>query len=403
VPPLFLIEAPTLYDAGFQQGRLASDRIRGWLSSREMTDLVNYTMADGIGRAALTQLVRDNTAVFPELVDELRGVAAGAGVPMQTVWVATLMTELEALQPQGQWRDGHCSDIFARGRPGSGLVHGHNEDWPGPVHDYFYFAAYRPAPGTTAVPRCAGLVYPGGLVAYAPAWNGHGLYQTVNTLFPTAVSGRGLGSAFVQRRALCGGGESAVRSASSRRRALWIAGADIRSLEGVVASLGIGAWASGASVNLVDLNAKRAVNVEVHGADLSVYEVGLGVLPNPTGRSALSPPAPAAKSSSLPANYSHFNKYKHLHPHGTLDPARPSTAHRQARVDALPAPRTAADVRTRLSDTADREYPVFRRMTLASLVLQVDEKELSVWCCGHAPREGGAAAYRWNLSSFFDW
>lgn len=402
-PPLFLIEARSLYDAGFQQGRLASQNIRGWLSSPEMTDLVNFTMADSIGRTALAQLVRDNTAVFPELVDEMRGVAAGAGVPMHDIWVATLITELEALQPSGRWRDGHCSDIFAGATGLPGLVHGHNEDWPGAVRDYFFFVAYRPAPGTTDVPRCAGLVYPGGLVGWAPTWNDRGLYQTVNTLFPTAVTAGGLGSAFVQRRALCGGGNGhrVGGAGSSLRRRLWPPPAE--GLEGVIASLRMGGWASGASVNLVDLNQHRAVNVELHGTDASVYEVGIGLLSHHTSSPVGYPPLAmaAARVPSMDANYSHFNKYKHLQPRGALDPPRPSTAHRQARVDSLPAPRTAADVRARLSDTADREYPVFRPMTLASFVL--DGWELSVWCCGDAPMSGAAATYRWDLRHFFDW
>ena len=46
-----------------------------------------------------------------------------------------------------------------------------------------------------------------------------------------------------------------------------------------------------------------------------------------------------------------------------------SSLHRQARFDALPAPRGREDVARLLSDEGDEEYPVFREMTLASLVL----------------------------------
>jgi len=208
VPPLFLIEAHSLYDAGYQQGVLAASRIRGWLSTPEMKDLLIFTAANATGSAALAAMVHDNTAVFPDLVDELGGIADGARVPMAQIWVASLIVELEALMPEGRWRDGHCSDIFAAAPGAGGVFSGHNEDWPGSIRDHWYLAAYRPAAGATEadVPRCAGLVYPGGLIGWAPGWNGHGVYQAVNSLFPKAVRAGGLGSAFVQRRALCGGG-----------------------------------------------------------------------------------------------------------------------------------------------------------------------------------------------------
>lgn len=389
IPPLYQIEASSLYDAGAAHGSLAKLRITGWLASKEMSALLNYSLLSATGRPAFMALVERNSRAFPDLVDELRGIAHGAQVPLDHIWVANLITELEAIQGaqagqrEAHGREGHCSDIFAleelAGK--STIFHGHNEDWPGPIRNYVYLAAYRPLAGVSEsiVPRCAGLVYPGSLIGWATAWNGHGLYQTVNTLFPKTVSAGGLASAFVQRRALCGGG-------STLNGKLGLAPVN---LDVVIASLGMGDWASGASVNLVGLKEQRAVNVEVHRKDLSVYKLGLDrwrVLTETAGR----------------ANYSHFNKYKHLGVGSMLDPPRPSSLHRQARVDSLPAPRNAADIRSRLSDTVDRQYPIFRNMTIASFVLVADEWELSMWCCGQAPNTIGAL-FSWNLRRFFDW
>ena len=77
----------------------------------------------------------------------------------------------------------------------------------------------------------------------------------------------------------------------------------------------------------------------------------------------------------------------------------PSSAHRQRRLDALPAPRSAQDVAVRLSDAHDAQYPVYRTTTLVSLVLDGGARELRVW-------EGVAASASapprvWNMSSFF--
>mmetsp|Transcript_40048 Transcript_40048/g.124702 ORF Transcript_40048/g.124702 Transcript_40048/m.124702 type:complete len:136 (-) Transcript_40048:90-497(-) len=101
-------------------------------------------------------------------------------------------------------------------------------------------------------------------------------------------------------------------------------------------------------------------------------------------------------------NYSHFNMFKRLHP-GTLDdPSHAaSTLHRQARVDALPAPRGYGDVVSVLSDTADAEYPVFREYTVGTFILDGASGVVRVWCCGQAAGSG-PPVYAWNISSFWD-
>ena len=74
---MYNISAVSLRDAGLQQGRLAKERIRGWLGTTEMTELAEYAIT-GEGRAAFRQLKADNTRFAPLLVTELEGVASGA-------------------------------------------------------------------------------------------------------------------------------------------------------------------------------------------------------------------------------------------------------------------------------------------------------------------------------------
>lgn len=92
--------------------------------------------------------------------------------------------------------------------------------------------------------------------------------------------------------------------------------------------------------------------------------------------------------------------YKHLSGAGDAGD-RNSTLHRQARLDSLPPPRSVADVQARLSDTHDATWPIFRPMTLASLILDGASGALRVWCCHSAPASGEPPAYSWQLLDFF--
>ena len=361
---MYNISAHSLRDAGLQQGRLAGARIRGWLASPEMAGLVNYTMAEG--SAAFKALKADNSAFSPLLVGELEGLAEGAGVPLDSIWTATMINELESLRtyPPGTTkprRAGHCSDLYAHDPAAGHIAHGHNEDWPGVVREYWYLASYTALPGAD-FSSCAGVVYPGGLIGWAASWNEHGVYLTQNSLFPTRNRAGGLCSAFAQRAALCGVGGT---------------GRSPTTLDGLIAGLKPkpgGGWSSAASLNVVSLSEGRMANVEVHLQRGDAYEVA--------------------------RNYSHFNMFKHLEV-GEADTPEPSTLHRQARVDALPAVRNADDIAARLSDHEDPDYPIYRNMTLHTLIVDGSSGRLRGWCCGTAAHSGAPPMYDWHVPSFF--
>ena len=367
-PPFFNISAVSLYDAGRQQGKLAHDRIRGWLSTLEMQALRNFTV--GPGREAFEAMKANNSRFAPVLVTELQGIADGAGVGIDEIWGATMINELEILMDDVKERTtGHCSDIYAVGHDGKGFAHGHNEDWPGPINEYFYYVAYRALSAAADFTSCAGLAYPGSLIGWAPSWNAHGMYSTQNSLFPVVNRPWGIASAFAQRQALC-----PAAAAGSPHLSAQIG------MSAMVNALSEAGWASAASLNLIDLRAQRMANVEVHLDSFALSHV-------------LHPAYGTA------GNASHFNMLKHLEA-GHADLAEPSTIHRQARVDAMPTPHDVEDIKARLSDTADREYPLFRSMTLSTLILNGSTGDLSVWCCGNASNST-APLYRWNLWHFF--
>jgi len=356
-PPLFNISATSHYDAGLQHGRLAASRIKAWFSSTaEMRNLRRFIR--GPGRADFERLKADNARLYPRYADEIRGISEGSGVPLDMVWAVNMINELESLAQEKE-KGEHCTDVFAvpDGGFGQGFTHGHNEDWGD--NKFWYFVRYTATPGGD-YPSCAGMCYPGGMVGWSPAWNPYGMYLTQNTLSPLNTRPHGLASMFAQREAICGPSGS-------------------RGLDAVVAKLTEQGWSSGASVNLVDINARRMANVEVDKDEHSVFEV-------------------KGPSVGLAANATHFNSYKHLK---TPQTESTSTEVRQARADSLPAPRKQSDVMELLSDTLNTPNRIFNQNTLSTMVLDGPSGNLNVWCCGISPK-AGPPVYRWNLRHFFD-
>ena len=159
------------------------------------------------------------------------------------------------------------------------------------------------------------------------------------------------------------------------------------------------------------------LSVEVYEARHSVHEVSFANATRRLGTAVgegtgmgmgmVEADAPSSGSASYAhsANYTHFNMYKHLQ--GVAQIQEQSTLHRQARVDQLPAPADVADIKSRLGDASDAAYPIFREMTLASLVVHTLDGgatgTLDVWCCHTSPSSGEPPAYSWKLDeTFFD-
>lgn len=353
--PLFRIEAVSPFDAGLQHGRLAQQRIHGWFDTPEMRSI--FAFVEGGGRQAFENLKRDNAAEFPAYVEEMRGIAEGANVTMDQVWCANMINELESLMTIAGTPAMHCSDIFAISDGGyeSGFAHGHNDDWSEAAKPFWYLTSYHYSGGATPGFRnCAGVTYPATLVGWSPTWNEHGMFATQNTLIPRRSRAGGLACAFVQRRAVC----------------------PAENLDDVVRGLATPGWSDGASMNVVDVFGRRMANVELWEDTHSVVEV-----------------------LERDGNYSHFNEYKHLTKQDgdRIDDARIfARDSRQATVDLLPPPRTAADVADRLSNPS-----VYRpTATLVTVIVNGSTGELHLWA--DQPSANNPPLYSWDLRHFFD-
>jgi len=355
--PVYRISAHSLYDAGLQHGKLAADRIKAWRHSDEICKLVSWT--EGKGKAAFEKMKIDNAAVFPQYVEEMKGLAEGSGLSLDIIWALNLIAELEGLMGVNPLspptREGHCSDIYAVSPQGynGGFYHGHNEDWRGIVKELWYLVELIPEAGAD-FEQCSGFMYPGTLVGWALAWNAHGILLTQNSLFPLNSSISGLSSVFMQRDAVCGKSSS-------------------QGIDAVIAAVTSKSWSLGASVNLIDLRARKMANVEVFEDNRVITFI-----------------------TAAMGNFSHFNNYKTYKP-GVIDEAQPSSVHRQAKVDSLPAPRSREDVMKLLSDTSDTAYPVFRNITMGTFILDGITGQLDVWCCGQSPASGAPALATFDL------
>jgi len=346
-PPLYSIKADSLYEAGIQHGKLASSRIQAWLNSNEMQQVWEFAQNDG--KKAYDGLRSDSLSAHPIYGKELQGIAAGAKVNLDQLWAGQLMIELENMM---NLTSSHCSDIFAK----KGFAHGHNEDWSQEVAKLYYYVKYTPSSTSADFESCAGLAYPGSIVGWAPTWNAHGLFMTVNTLVPKPIRTRGITTSFIQRDAICGIGKG-------------------RDMDSFLESIKDPHWADGASINIADTKSNRMANIEVYENQSDVYEVF--------------------------ANYSHFNAYKRLM-QKKLDGPEPQSWERQKLADSWPAPQNASDVAKILSDktSINGSTSIFRNTTIATLLLDGSNGELSIHCCQNPANT--EAVYRWNLNDFFD-
>ena len=344
--PLFHIHATSLYDAGFQLGKLASIQIQTWFQLAEFRATETFVQRSELGARAFAALKQDNTAAFPELVEEMKGMADGAGVSLDQIWMANLTPELESLQPSTmQTERGHCTDIFGYEEdsisngiaPSSpSFLHGHNEDWSEVVKKLWYFVKITPLPSAN-FDACSGMAYPGTLLGYAATWSKN-IYSTQNTLFPRSTrEDGGLACTFVQRRATCG---------------------TPTSLDQSIGKLHTSDWAASASVNVVALNSTQTTGM----ANVEIYENDFNAL---------------LVSRTL-GNYSHMNMFKHLKSGEDNDKGDNSTERRQQRVWQLDAPKSLDDMRRILGDI-EGNYPIYRKITLATLILTEKDHLLRVW------------------------
>lgn len=107
---------------------------------------------------------------FPQYVQEIEGIAMGAGVDFQIVWRMTIQSELDALIS----REDGCSTIYYKNKNRIWLFH--NEDGDKVYHNRLLALKCLPPSGVNFY----SIVYPGIIAGIGPSINSIGICQTTN-------------------------------------------------------------------------------------------------------------------------------------------------------------------------------------------------------------------------------
>jgi len=195
------------YTAGYKIGQKTAPEIRRILElSGEQVKKQDPSLRKKYS-AMFLNLVKD---AAPDILDELRGVADGAGANFDELFMFNLK-ELETLAKQRLPESENCTTII-KPKEDRVLV-GHNEDGDH-NNDLFLLKAKI---GDN--PRFLALCYHGWLPGAAAAVNSAGLFQTINNIFSTDVR-VGLPLLFHARTALGAKGiEEAEEVITARKRA----------------------------------------------------------------------------------------------------------------------------------------------------------------------------------------
>jgi hypothetical protein len=252
--PVAYIRATDHYDAGFQVGKLFQTQIQDlWNNDTFVlnTELIPlYESAEG--RKIYDQFVQFSGDAYPEIIDEVNGMADGIGIARYKALLMVLQPELEHFLPSYDSTapraiDEACSDIlYMRNEKGQGpqIVIGHNED----NDQMFLQGAYMltiDIEGTNV--STTGYSYPGELIGNTFGYNSYDLAMTCNALTPEPIQ-PGVGRYFINRALL-----------------------KSNSIEAALETISNANFSSGFSYNIADRSQGRLINVEV--APQGVYDL----------------------------------------------------------------------------------------------------------------------------------
>lgn len=259
------------------------------------------------GRDVLGAFYNTHAVIFPNYMDELRGLAEGANIPFDHVLLMNLRQEISYFVNSSSVINqvpvpDHCSDYMLHSDAES-LV-GHNEDGAKSDLDREVLVSATIGAGT----HFKAYTYAGDLPTGGFGWNEHGVAFTLNFVPPTTGVLGGLGRGFVSRDVL-----------------------ESISLDDAINRATRKGQGAGHNLNLMDVHTGRIVNVEVCHDDF------------------------ALKNVTTPA-YFHANLYQNLN---VSQGQSLSSVHRVARAKQMPSPTNASEILAVLGDQHDTQYPIF--------------------------------------------
>jgi isopenicillin-N N-acyltransferase-like protein len=111
---------------------------------------------------------------YPQFVDELKGMADGAGISFEDIFILNISAELDAARHLTGEENPGCSTMFLVSEGSKYLIH--SEDGHSVFSGKMYLAKVFPPSGVSFV----ALSYPGIMIGNGPGMNSNGVIQTTN-------------------------------------------------------------------------------------------------------------------------------------------------------------------------------------------------------------------------------
>ena len=161
---------------GFRIGQHFRETIRTVLQLRkEWHSKLLRILDTPEGKRLSDELQRLTRKHFPQYLEEVEGLAEGAGLHFRAIWAITIKSELGTLEAENPG----CSTIVQI-RSGQRWLF-HNEDGHNAYHQRMFVVQVTPPSGVKFV----SLVYPGTLTGNGPSLNQAGVVQTTNYISST--------------------------------------------------------------------------------------------------------------------------------------------------------------------------------------------------------------------------
>ncbi|MGO1120380.1 C45 family autoproteolytic acyltransferase/hydrolase [Rhodovibrionaceae bacterium A322] len=135
------------------------------------------TLSQWIGSSRVEQILAAAERNFPEIVEEIRGIAEGAEQPFEKVFVWNCRGDLRDLARSD---DDGCTTFQLPASEKHPATIGHNEDGAPAFQGKGFMVKAKPDQG----PAFEAFCYPGMLPGHAFGYNANGLVQTINNIRP---------------------------------------------------------------------------------------------------------------------------------------------------------------------------------------------------------------------------
>ena len=159
------------YDIGYSVGKIFSKNIqRVVLERNEWVNSLLAISGSPSGKKYKKELLNTSKKHFPDIVEEIEGLAAGCGYSFDFMWMMSIQSELQAFQKENPG----CSTVYYHDKKNNWLFH--NEDGDTAYAGNMFVLQAHPPSGVSYTT----LVYPGIIEGVGPSLNSRGIIETTN-------------------------------------------------------------------------------------------------------------------------------------------------------------------------------------------------------------------------------